>query len=621
MTSQSLAPAENSGGRKQEAGSRRQEQRACRLPPAYRLLNSTGRATVVIVLVYIAYAALFIYKQSVVVDGTRYFSLFDDAMISMRYARNLAAGNGLVWNVGERVQGFTTPLWALYMSLVHLLPLPVSKISLVLSLTGALLQIITAVYAKKIADLLFPELRAPGILAAAFCAFYLPLNFWALEGMEVGLLAALIAVSAFLLLRAMGDVRPETEPRPERAAGFCGSREGAVVAPLSGTAPSRPAQSRRGDRRASVAALFGPQAELACWLLAAGTLVRVDAAVPLAAALLFFAATSGPAGRSRAMRGALIAAVLLALQFAAAFSYYGRFLPNTYYLKVEGFPLAVRLARGLYLLAGFILRLGIPLFLAPWFFSGRRGDRRVWLLAALFGAQLLYSVYVGGDAWESKVSCNRYIAVVMPLFFVLISYPLYWFAGRIVEALAPTKAAFARRPAMVLLLALSIGLLSFNAAGSIEWLAQWALLRDLPFAVEDRALIATGVLLHEVTTADARIAATAAGALPYFADRYSIDTLGKCDPVIAHEPPRVGTRLSEALDFVPGHAKWDYAYTLGVLKPDLVVGLGGKQEEAVPYLRDYGLLLERPAMVAVRKNSTVVLWEKLAERRAALGAE
>ena len=27
--------------------------------------------------------------------------LFEDAMISMRYARHLAAGHGLVWNIGE----------------------------------------------------------------------------------------------------------------------------------------------------------------------------------------------------------------------------------------------------------------------------------------------------------------------------------------------------------------------------------------------------------------------------------------------------------------------------------------------------------------------------------------
>ena len=49
---------------------------------------------------FLVYAALFIYRTSFVVAGERYFSLFDDAMISMRYARNLAHGYGLVWNPG-----------------------------------------------------------------------------------------------------------------------------------------------------------------------------------------------------------------------------------------------------------------------------------------------------------------------------------------------------------------------------------------------------------------------------------------------------------------------------------------------------------------------------------------
>ncbi|MFA7173779.1 MAG: glycosyltransferase family 39 protein [Kiritimatiellia bacterium] len=35
----------------------------------------------------------------------------DDAFISFRYAQNLAEGNGLVWNVGERVEGYTNFLW------------------------------------------------------------------------------------------------------------------------------------------------------------------------------------------------------------------------------------------------------------------------------------------------------------------------------------------------------------------------------------------------------------------------------------------------------------------------------------------------------------------------------
>lgn len=44
-------------------------------------------------------------------------SLFDDAYISFRYARNVAEGNGLVWNLGERVEGYTNFLWTLGLGL------------------------------------------------------------------------------------------------------------------------------------------------------------------------------------------------------------------------------------------------------------------------------------------------------------------------------------------------------------------------------------------------------------------------------------------------------------------------------------------------------------------------
>ena len=38
----------------------------------------------------------------------------EDAYITFRYARNLAAGNGLTYNPGEFVMGFTSPLWAIW---------------------------------------------------------------------------------------------------------------------------------------------------------------------------------------------------------------------------------------------------------------------------------------------------------------------------------------------------------------------------------------------------------------------------------------------------------------------------------------------------------------------------
>ena len=44
----------------------------------------------------------------------------DDAFISFRYAKNLIEGNGLVFNVGERVEGYTNFLWTILLSLSFL---------------------------------------------------------------------------------------------------------------------------------------------------------------------------------------------------------------------------------------------------------------------------------------------------------------------------------------------------------------------------------------------------------------------------------------------------------------------------------------------------------------------
>jgi arabinofuranosyltransferase len=47
---------------------------------------------------------------------TRFGWLSDDAFISFRALSNLVSGNGLVSNVGERVQAFTNPLWTLLLA-------------------------------------------------------------------------------------------------------------------------------------------------------------------------------------------------------------------------------------------------------------------------------------------------------------------------------------------------------------------------------------------------------------------------------------------------------------------------------------------------------------------------
>ena len=75
-----------------------------------------------------AFYAVFIARTSFRVDGRPFFTLVDDAMISMRYAQHLAQGQGLVWNIGEApIQGFTNPGWMLVMALLHVVRFPAEQ--------------------------------------------------------------------------------------------------------------------------------------------------------------------------------------------------------------------------------------------------------------------------------------------------------------------------------------------------------------------------------------------------------------------------------------------------------------------------------------------------------------
>lgn len=56
----------------------------------------------------------------------------DDAYISFRYARQWAAGNGLVYNIGERVEGYSNFLWILLL-------LPFARLGIDLGLVAKVL--------------------------------------------------------------------------------------------------------------------------------------------------------------------------------------------------------------------------------------------------------------------------------------------------------------------------------------------------------------------------------------------------------------------------------------------------------------------------------------------------
>jgi hypothetical protein len=66
------------------------------------------------------------------------------------------------------------------------------------------------------------------------------------------------------------------------------------------------------------------------------------------------------------------------------------------------------------------------------------------------------------------------------------------------------------------------------------------------------------------------VAVVCDGAIVYFADRPAVSILGKNDRKVAHERMRTISGAKQIVAFYPGHLKWDYAYSIGQLKPDVV---------------------------------------------------
>jgi arabinofuranosyltransferase len=133
------------------------------------------------------------------------FSLYftqDDAFIIFRYAANLVSGNGLVFNPGEWVEGFTCPLWVLVLSGVQVLGIDTPQLA---GIWGLLFAVGTlwVIYAIGIRirsndDPWWKPLLSPILLAAnpAFASF-------ATSGLETGLFCFLMAATSLGLIIAL----------------------------------------------------------------------------------------------------------------------------------------------------------------------------------------------------------------------------------------------------------------------------------------------------------------------------------------------------------------------------------------------------------------------------------
>ncbi|MDA8137909.1 MAG: hypothetical protein M0036_04575 [Desulfobacteraceae bacterium] len=122
----------------------------------------------------------------------------DDAYINFRYSENLVAGHGLVYNPGERVEGYTNFLWVILLAPFSLLPIPIEAIAKTL---GILFSMLTLVYVWKLSNRIGSLKKFAYLNQIAPIAIILSITFdlYTSAGLETPLFSFFVVLSVYLV--------------------------------------------------------------------------------------------------------------------------------------------------------------------------------------------------------------------------------------------------------------------------------------------------------------------------------------------------------------------------------------------------------------------------------------
>jgi hypothetical protein len=315
----------------------------------------------------------------------------------VRYAENLAAGQGPVFNPGERVEGASDLLWVLVLAGLKKAGLPALASA---KAVGVALVAAVPLVAYRAGSSL-PGAPLGGLVAAALCALSGPLAFWAGNGLEAGAQASVVLLAVLL---GIGDVA--------RARGF------PAAAPVF-----------------LVAALLRPEG--------------------IALSVPYLLLMWGRARRDIPARGPAVAATALLAGGMAAVTafrllYYGDPVPNTWWAK-EANPALWTLGRGTGYLADFVGDSGgwmvVLLGVLPLARSAP-----VLLVAGTLAVQVAFIMYSGRDWMEGY----RFVVPVVPLLALLVGSGASLAHGALARAMSPRSLGAVSALAFALILGVSV---------------------------------------------------------------------------------------------------------------------------------------------------------------------
>ncbi|MGH8016611.1 MAG: hypothetical protein ACREBV_10495, partial [Candidatus Zixiibacteriota bacterium] len=121
----------------------------------------------------------------------------DDAYISYRYVANFLNGDGLVYNIGERIEGFTNFGWVIYLILWGAIGLDYIFIS---EFTGYLFGAGIIVLTYLLSNIVFDKNKLYALATSLLAACNLSLSHWSPAGLETAAFAFLALLSVYLFI-------------------------------------------------------------------------------------------------------------------------------------------------------------------------------------------------------------------------------------------------------------------------------------------------------------------------------------------------------------------------------------------------------------------------------------
>ena len=447
----------------------------------------------------------------------------DDAYISFRYAENLAHGAGPVFNAGERVEGYTDPLWVAVLAGLNRVGADTPRAAYLLSvLLGAATIALVSLLPARIAPALWGPGRSGGddalgtdrrelALAGAAAALLLgcshALAFHSVQGLETPLMAAVVTAALLAL-----------DPRT--------GRPGWSSASLF------------------VLAMLTRPEGLLLFLVVAGA----------------FVARSAKAGGRLPYRELLPCAAAIAAYgcfLGWRLWYYGAIVPNTYFAK--------RAALGADLVSG-------TAYVGEWLASGLGAVAAVaclvvalslgWRAVAswpilLLGTHAMAVVTTGGDHFP----LGRFFVPLAPLAVAVAALAVLR-----IPALLHRPRGTPTTPRALLRTAQGAAMATACAVVAVPGLRQTPVARAI-YTQFTGKWAHIGRVLRERLPAGTVIALSPVGAIPYFSGLPTVDILGLTDAHVAHvaADPAIARK---------GHQKHDGPYVLSRNPDVLILGNG-----------------------------------------------